>query len=341
MLVLYHHRICHDAAASDGDHLDIAHLQWGKEKTEEYLNNVIAASLQTGAPLYLGINSWWAGTPSGADGLGGMWQDVQYQQITYDANNTDGRGNWQISSPNEFSDTPWLSMNNENYNQARVRRIQETVAYLQQRTAELALAGQKLPAIHIYTENEPYYWPINWTQYDFDHYPNGVGDFSPLVTAAAAKDGITLDPTDGLGEEEALWLYRNLNTYISEVGRAMAEGLGYNYITVKDGVVTYPTEQMVSNAYSHSPIQAIYPNWDSNRRAWENHVLDSIHFGGEWSAYQDADSCRSLDYLLAYGSFANINAERAGFPGGFSSTDFRVLRLLRQPGSWKPRRENR
>lgn len=304
---------------------EINYLQWGKKYTEEFLNNVITASIQTGAPLYLGINSWWGGTASGMDGQGGMWQDVQYQQITYDGKNSDGRGIWQLSSPNEWSNTPWLSMNNDYYNAVRVQRIKETVEYLQLRTAELALAGQDLPAIHLYTENEPYYWPINWTQYSFENNPDGVGDFSSWVIEDAAADGVTLDPSDGLSNEEAYWLYRNLHTYISEVGSAMAEGLGYNYITVKDGVVSYPTDQIISDSYSHTPIQAIYPNWDENQRAWENHVLDSIHFGGEWSVYLDADDSRSLDYLLAYGSYSNINAERAGFPGGFESTDFRVL----------------
>lgn len=304
---------------------EIQYLQWGKKQTETWLNNVFNASIYTGATLYLGINSWWGGTPSGTDGLGGYWQDVTYQQITYDVNNMDNRGNWQLSSPNEWSDTPWLSMNNDYYNEVRVQRIKETVEFIQLRTAEIALSGKEMPAVHLYTENEPYYWPINWTQYDFDKNPNGVGDFSTWVVQDAAADGITLDPTDGLSEEEALWLYRNLNTYISEVGSAIADGLGYNYITIKDGVISYPTEQIVSDSYSHTPIHAIYPNWDENQRAWENHVLDSIHFGGEWSVWQDDDSSRSLDYLLAYGSYANINAERAGFPGGFSSTDFRVL----------------
>ena len=304
---------------------EINYLMWGKIKTEEFLNNVLNASMLTGAPLYLGINSWWAGTPDGMDGKGGSWQDVQYQQITYDHNNRDGRGRWQLSTPNEFSNTPWMTMNNDYYNSVRIQRIKETVEYLQLRTAELALAGKTLPAIHLYTENEPFYWPIHWTQYDFNNYADGVGDFSQWIIEDAAKDGITLDPTDGLSEEEAMWMYRNLHTYISEVGAAMAEGLGYNYITVKDGVVQYPTDQMVSDSYSHSPIHAIYPTWDPNQRGWENHVLDSIHFGGEWSVYQNADSSRSFDYLLAYGSYSNINAERAGFPGGFDSTDFRVL----------------
>ncbi len=304
---------------------EINYLMWGKIKTEEFLNNVLNASMLTGAPLYLGINSWWGGTADSMDGLGGTWQDVQYQQITYDHNNRDGRGHWQLSTPNEWSNTPWMTMNNDYYNNVRIQRIQETVEFLQLRTAELALADKELPAIHLYTENEPFYWPIHWTQYEFNNYSDGVGDFSQWVIEDAAKDGITLDPADGLSEEETMWMYRNLNTYISEVGAAMAEGLGYNYITVKDGVVQYPTEQMVSDSYSHSPIQAIYPNWNPNQRGWENHVLDSIHFGGEWSVYQNADSSRSLDYLLAYGSYSNINAERAGFPGGFDSTDFRVL----------------
>ncbi len=304
---------------------EIQYLQWGKKNTEAWLNNVLMASAQTGAVLYLGINSWWGGSPSGPDGLGGAWQDPTYHQITYDHKNTDGRGQWQLSSPNEWSNTPWLSMNNDYYNSVRLQRIRETVEFIQLRTAEMALAGQDLPAVHLYTENEPYYWPINWKKYDFNNYPTGVGDFSAYVVEDAAKDGITLDPTDGLSKEEAFWLYRNLHTYISEVGSAMAEGLGYNYITVKDGEIHYPTEQIVSDSYSHTPIHYIYPNWDENQRAWENHVLDSIHFGGEWSVYQDQDNVRALDYLIAYGSFSNINAERAGFPGGFGSKDFRVL----------------
>ena len=304
---------------------EIQYLAWGKEKTEEYLNNVIAASLYTGATLYLGINSWWGGTAIGMDGLGGMWQDVPYQQITYDPINGDGRGNWQLSTPNEWSDTAWLSMNNPHYNEVRLARIKETVAFIQRRTAELAAGGQTLKPIHLYTENEPYYWPINWTHYENEIYPNGIGDFSPYVVRAAAGDGVTLDPTDGLNEAEAFWLYRNLHSYISEVGQAMEEGLGANYIVIKDGVVTLPTEQMINDSYSHSPIQAIYPNWDENRKAWENHVLDSVHFGGEWSVYLDDNLSRGLDYLLSYGSFSNINAERAGFPGGNAGTDFRVL----------------
>ncbi len=305
---------------------EIQHFAWGKETTEQYLNNVIAASIQTGATLYLGINSWWSGTPIGMDGLGGSWSDVPYQQITYDKNNYDGRGDWQLTTPNIWGNTPWLSMNNDYYNQARAQRIQETVAYIQRRTAELALAGQEIPPVHLYTENEPIYWPISWTEHDFDAYPEGVGDFSAYVVADAAKDGITLDPTDGLSKEETQWLYRNLNTYISEVGQAMAAGAGYNYITIKDGVISYPSEQMIIDSYTHSPIQPFYPNWEENRSAWENHVLDSIHFGGEWNHWLDDDMSRYLDYLLAYGSYSNINAERAGFPGGGNgSKDFRVL----------------
>lgn len=116
-------------------------------------------------------------------------------------------------------------------------------------------------------------------------------------------------------------MFKNLHTYISSTGKAMAEGCQYNTITVKDGVVTYPTEQLVENAYTHTPLQAIYPNWKQNQRAWENHILDSIHFGGEWATtMSDEDNVsiksdtRALDYILAYGSYADINCERAGMP---------------------------
>lgn len=298
---------------------EIQYMQWGKERTELYLDNVITASLVTGAPLYLGINSWWSGTPSGMDGKGGMWQDVEYHQITYDKQDRKGTGQWKLTTPNVWGNNPWLTMNSETFNNARETRIRETVAYLQKKTAEMAVKETPLPAIHIYTENEPIYWPINWNRYDFDSYPEGVGDFSPLVIAAAAADGITLDPTDGLSDEEAEWMFRNLHRYMVGTGSAMAEGCATNYITVRDGTVTYPEDQMSENAYTHSPLQAIYPTWNFRKRAYENHLLKSLHFGGEWghelSSEDDTSiwsDSRTLDYILAYGSYADINCERGG-----------------------------
>ncbi len=305
---------------------EIQYMKWGKARTEEYLDGIIKASVLTGAPLYLGINSWWSGTPYGPDGLGGYWQDVKYHQITYDPRSVGDE--WQLTTPNGWGNNPWLSMNDADFNSARHLRIAETMAFLQKRTAEHALSGEGLPDIHVFTENEPIYWPINWYYYDIDRYPDGIGDFSPTVIAAAEADGIILDPTDGLSDAEAEWMFNNLHRYIYDVGEAMAEGAGYNYVTVKNGEIYYPEDQMVSNAYTHSPLQAIYPTWDGEKRAWENHVLPSIHFGGEWAHYlgeeEDLDiksDARVLDYLIAYGSYANVNAERSGIQGN----DFRFL----------------
>lgn len=303
---------------------EIQYMQWGKTKTESYLDNVISASLATGAPLYLGINSWWSGTPSGSDGIGGKWSDPGYQQVTYNS----AQNTYLLSTPNSWGNTPWLTMNNDTYNAARAERIEETMQYLQRRTAELATSKVTLPAIHVYTENEPIYWPINWYYKDNDKYDLGIGDFSPYVIEDAKADGVTLNPEDGLSDEEIMWMYKNYNTYMSEVGNAIAKGASYNYITVKDGEIIYPEDQMIDNAYSHSGIQPAYPNWDTNQRLYENHILSSIHFGGEWnkelSSYSNVskstasefgDDTRSLDYILSYGSYADINCERGGIAG--------------------------
>ena len=307
---------------------EIQYMTWDKKTTEKYIDNVMNASLATGSPLYLGINSWWSGTTySGMDGLGGMWTDVNYQQIVYDTQNK----TYKLTTPNIWGNTAWRTMNSLVYNTARKARLKQTVEYIQKRTAEIEANGKALPTVHIFTENEPIYWPINWTYYDYDSYPDGVGDFSPLVVADAADDGVTLNPTDGLDQSEKMWLYKNLNTYISDVGSAMAEAASTDYITVKNGKISYPKEQLVDNAYSHSVLQAIYPNWDINQRAYENHLLKSIHFGGEWSlqlsdqndsfSFISGDT-RALDYIASYGTYANINAERAGMYG----SDMSVLK---------------
>ncbi len=296
---------------------EIQYMQWGDEGTRGQIDRLFEIAQQLDTPLYLGLNSWWGGSPrDGLDGNGGSWADLKYSQVTYD-------GSYALTTPNDYSNTTWYTMNNDDYNANRIARIKETIAYIQRRSAELAIENVDMPAIHLYTENEPYYWPLNWeTGTDTGEY----GDFNPATVADAAADGVTLNPADGLSEAEWNWLYENLHTYMAELGNAYLEGAGTNYITIQNGTVSYPTELLTENSYTHSMLQAsMYAygngsNWYTDRRAWENHILDTIHFGGEFNRLLDATNdgksgdgdLRALDYIIAYGSHANINCEAVG-----------------------------
>ncbi|MFD0711686.1 S-layer homology domain-containing protein [Paenibacillus sp. GCM10027626] len=283
---------------------DILYMHWNEEELHRRLDYLMNLSRDADLPIHLSINSWWGGTPSGPDGKGGQWTDIPYNQIVYDPLNADGRGNWKLSTPNLWSNTPWLSMNNEHYNQVRANKVKGIAQYISERTAEMTAGGDHIPAVVIFTENEPLYWPY----YAFNASPEAGGDFSPETIAAAARDGVVLNPEDGLSSEEKLWMFNNLTTYISTVSRAIAKGYGYNAIVVNEGEIVYPDSQLVENAYTHMFPTPNYPNWDEKRAGWETHMVNDIRYGAEWAGDLDR---RYLDYIVARGKYADVNAERS------------------------------
>ncbi|GBF75181.1 hypothetical protein PA598K_03567 [Paenibacillus sp. 598K] len=291
---------------------DIYYMIWSEGEMRQRLDYLLRLSRDVGLPLHLSLNSWWGGTPDGLDGLGGSWKDVTYNQVVYDPLDVDGRGHWKLSTPNIWSNTPWLSMNNAHYNEVRAEKLKAVTRYISELTARMQAAGDTVPPTVVFTENEPLYWPF----YAFNPSTDGTGDYGPQVIADAAADGILLDPTDGLSREERIWLADNLTAYIGQVGDAIATGYRYNATVIADGQTMKPSYQLVENAYTHMFPTPIFPLRDERRSAWEAHMVEPIRFGGEWEGHLDD---RYLDYIAARGRFADVNAERG------SMLDFAVL----------------
>ncbi|MDG0810249.1 hypothetical protein [Cohnella rhizosphaerae] len=292
---------------------DILYMHWEKEELHRRLDYLLALSRDTGLPVHLSLNAWWGGTPTGPDGKGGYWTDIAYNQIVYDPLNIDGRGNWKLSTPNIWSNTPWLTMNNDHYNEVRADKVRDIAAYLSRRTSELKAEGSSIAPVSVFTENEPLYWPF----FAFNASPEAGGDFGPEVIADAARDGVTLDPEDGLSPREKEWMVRNLTSYITTLSGAIASGYGYDAIVVDGDRIAYPEEQLVDNAYTHMFPTPNYPDWDEKRGAWETHMVRDIRYGGEWAGDMDP---RYLDYIVARGKYADVNAERS------SVTDLTMLK---------------
>ncbi|MDG0808155.1 hypothetical protein [Cohnella rhizosphaerae] len=283
---------------------DIFYMHWSSAEMKRRLDYLIRLSADSGLPIHLSVDAWWDGTPTGPDGLGGYWRDLPYQQVVYDPLDTDGRGHWKLTTPNVFGNTPWLTMNNAHYNEVREEKIRSVTSYLSQRTGEMKAEGEALPPIVVFTENEPWYWPY----FALNPSPQGAGDFGPQVIAAAAADGVTLDPADGLSAAELRWLAKNMNDYISDTAGAMADGYGYNAIVVDNGQVLEPDSQLIENAYTHIFPYAKYPALEERQALWESHMVNDIRYGGEWDDQIDE---RYLSYIAARGKFADVNAERS------------------------------
>ncbi|MFD2330567.1 Ig domain-containing protein [Cohnella sp. GCM10020058] len=279
---------------------DIRYMKFSEEELRSRIDYVLQLSRDSDMPLYLDFNSWWSGTPSGPDGLGGYWGDIRYQQIVYDPLTE----TYRPSIPNIWGNTPWMTMNDDHYNEVRNQKIEWLSRYVSYRLAMMRLEDGDLPQVSLFLENEPIYWP----EYSFKASPQAAGDYNSAVTGDASADSVALDPADGLSQEEREWLFGNLTAYIKGEAGAMAEGEGKNAVLVDNGSLTLPDDQLSENSYTHSFIDSGFPILDKRKGKWESHRLDEIRFGGEFIGIEDP---RYFDYIAAAGKFSDINFERS------------------------------
>lgn len=189
----------------------------------DYINQRISgfrdACNELGWPAVPILISWWAGTPSE------IRENLEFQQICYSETDDFDEGQplrdllgdkWDIryglTIPNIWSNTPWQTMNNPELNELRRSRLADAMPTVLQALGEKAVA--------YITENEPMYWAGAFPD---QSYPvkreNLLADFNPHTVEAAAHDGITLDPTDGLSMQERWWLFHNLRLYLEQTSK--------------------------------------------------------------------------------------------------------------------------
>lgn len=293
---------------------ELFYLRYTNQDNHRLWKELIEAGKEKNFPMSLGINSWWEGTPLGVyDGEGGFFDDIQYSQICYDPDETQKMGKFVLTTPNMWANTPWLTMNNPILNEARYGWYKKNLGEFSKAMAKLRMNNNNsAPYISLYTENEPMYWQL----YTFAGAKNSNADFNSYATEAAKKDGIDLNPEDGLTKEEYEWLFKNINRNLVETSDAMAEGLGYDYILVDNGNVLYPESQMIDECYTHinpyKKLSEYSPGVENGM--WEAAVTKNIHLGLEANhfMYKDKmtnDIASDMSYMASRGKFAQVNGE--------------------------------
>ena len=266
-------------------------------------------------PLFV---SWWGGTPNNDDAYGGHFTDPQYQQVcwsdtdTYDEGQSlkdllgsrwDLRYGWTV--PNAWSNTPWLTMNSPVLNDARAKAIGSNLLLLDS-VVDSANMGFADYLLGIAMENEPRYWDYQCP--DAGYYPvlrqNLGGDYNPLVVADAARDGIVLDPADGLTYAERLWLHSNVANYMQQTYEAYALYLKSLNMSFVHSSVDSPWHEV----YSHGSTGSLFPMGP----------VTTYHPGMEWNRLQ---GCRAgleglahpaagyLSRAREWGRWAQVNSE--------------------------------
>lgn len=269
----------------------VAFAALGMREVERRIDYILRMAEAENLPVQLQFDSWWGSTPSGSDGRGGYWTDVDYQQIVWNVS----KDRYQLSIPNQWSSTPWLSPNHPRLLAFKVRRLRAAAAYLARRLRENRDTGKQNIVLAINLDNEPVYWASGNAGLGSDLLE---ADFHPNTVARAAMDGVTLSPDHKpLGFSERRWLADDLCRYNDAIGRAVREGLGDD--PVANDIYT---QAMVGDAEIQYPMQdAAYPFWECGAPA-------SVNVGGEWNG-DSLGEREAVQHQIALGRNAAVNAE--------------------------------
>ena len=287
---------------------------------EDLTKSMKELSLKYNMKTILGIVSWWSGTPLWSDdGEGGKFGDIKHQQICYNPDiefdydpelaillGNKYNKHYKKTIPNIWSNTPWLTMNSKSLNNYRYEKIKNIFNIIEKtdKKPNTWLTG-------IFIENEPKYWDMitdNSTLYNTRLW----ADFNPYTVADAKKDGIDLDPTDGLSKKELLWLHANVARYNQESANAANKEI--------------KTKGLDVNLYSHTLYQGfnVFPcNMLENKPASEWGYVKGARTGLESCTIPMLPS--NLYRVREWGPWTNLNREENdGMPIELHLWDLRV-----------------
>ena len=258
---------------------------WSPEMLADKLDQVIATGRDLNMKAEIQAITWWAGTPGGCDGLGGHWNDVTYQQVTY----VPGTNTFGLSIPNCWSNTPWLTIGNPRFNAFKAENFARFGRMLRDRYDR---DPADFPVFSIVLDNEPTYWAAG----NPGTAPDQLADFNPAMVEAARKQGVTLDPRDGLSPEEVAFLRRSLLDYNREMNAGIRRGLG-------DG-------PLAERVFTHTFLATVNGLFTDYMQATGIGVIRDGRLGGEW--FPNLDLLPILEQHRELGVPAGINWELGG-----------------------------
>jgi hypothetical protein len=270
----------------------------------------------TGMPGEMILNGlgWFSG-PTGPDGLGGYFSDIRYQKTQFDPE----KGAWRASFPNIWGNTPAYTLRDPNMNAFLEKRFQQMMDGAPEELARLRLAGTPAQPILV------------------REFAPASGEITDEVVKAAAKDGVTLDPTDGMSLEERMWMHKDTLRTWQDYADSLRRAMGRDIAVVDRGKLLLPEEQSFDHFYAHPDFMTDKPAGDERYGGGQHGMVDGLWSSGEigaTSGHQDIGANTKFrdvamyDYLPANGKFAAINLERT-----MLKENFEVLRLYYERGA--------
>lgn len=303
-------------------------------------------SREYGLPFAIESTADWEGTPRGVpDGKGGYFGDLQYQQILWSPQDQTGpdkdvyvnpggetqrltellgddyEPHYGLSVPNIWGNTPWLTWHHPDLNAYYERKANESLEEVGRLLSELESQGEAWRLLPFSTANESVYWStrngIGVADNAYTEYNDGVerrdlyADYNPYTVAAAAEDGVTLDPTDGLSEPEKTWLYKNQSHHQQLFADLFYRGIPRERIQIIDGRRVYPEDMLRHNIHSEIYSRMQEPYYSGTFPSTAQGVVEHARPGAQYislSSYNPGGFYH-LQKLREFGRIANPNLE--------------------------------
>ena len=271
-----------------------------RESNEKEIDTLVSMAEKTGIPLRIAYQFHWGGIPRGVPDTGGVtFSDLPYQMITYDPDDhVDDPGlaallgdrydvRFGLSVPNVWSNTPWLTFNHPRLNQFRHARLDDVLRAWHTARSRLAESGKdSLLPPQLSTGEETVYWAkgVNDSLYTI---LNGgtprehlMADFNPFVVEDARRDGVTLDPRDGLDLTERWWLHQNMARWQQKIVKWMMADSPPEPIRLRGTQPVFASDLIRRNIFTEPYAMPLFPMKD----------IDGYHPGMEVGYVRDGRS---------------------------------------------------
>jgi hypothetical protein len=278
----------------------------GLDGNRARLHKWLQLSADTAMPVQMIINGTaWGGMPTGPDGLGGYFSDPRYSLLSYNA----ARARFQPAWPNMWASSSWPTLRDPWLNAFLEKRFQRVFGDLPERLDRFRLQGT--PAAPILVRE----------------FAPASGEISNVTIAHARKDGVTLEPADGLGRDERLWMHRDAVRGWQEFADSTVAAAGRDRVMVDRGIVSLPKTQLADDLFSHPDFLTDAPMNDPRWGGGQHGMVEGLWSSGEMGRGTEYRDIAMYDYVRARGKLAMINMERT-----ILKEDFTVLKNHYQRG---------
>lgn len=266
-----------------GEYRDVNFLNMPKNAIHTRIDNHLDNSAQTGRPVQILLNgTTWGGSPRSPDGQGGYFTDIRYSQLAYDL----ASKSWSPCYPNMWSCSFWTSSFDPLLQTTMRTRFLAAMSGIQDKVDFLHARGLMPYPVYVRELGPP------------------MGEVTAATIQAATKEGIKLDPTDGLDKAERQWLHQNDVWLWQEYASWHAEVFGRDSVIVDRGAIRLPAMQTIDNQYAHTVFSSDH-----------GPLKDRRYFGGQvgmvegfWSSGEVFfDKYNLYDYVKANGKLAHVN----------------------------------